>query len=349
MARRDKGLHRVWGPYRDGARGWRVVTAEPGRAGRRSVETFADEAEARDYAARARRAAPNEVMMETALDAYEKHLAGKGNRAGSIATTMTRVRTWCQGVDLVRQLTPRRLGATYEARAQKISTDTHRNELAEVKTFCRWVVAQGWLRASPSEAIQPTGRRRRGKPQLRAGEAQRLSRLALELAQTGDEGALAVLAFLWLGCRAGELLERRCRDVDGSLLWIEDAKTDAGERRLELPAELAELLAAQVAGRPGEAWLWPSSRAGTGHRERTWARRQARRVARLAGVPYVPPHGLRGTNSTLAEEAGTAPLVVARSLGHASTDVTAAHYTAPGVREQQSRRRAMKVIQGGGR
>lgn len=52
-------------------------------------------------------------------------------------------------------------------------------------------------------------------------------------------------------------------------------------------------------------------------------RRQVQRLCRLAGVPIVSPHGLRGTHGRLAVEAGISADVVAASLRH--QNVTTEH------------------------
>jgi len=66
------------------------------------------------------------------------------------------------------------------------STDTHRNELAEVKTFLRWCVKKGHLRKNPAEEIEGIGKRKKGKPQLRAGEAVEFLERALVVAVEGS-------------------------------------------------------------------------------------------------------------------------------------------------------------------
>ena len=90
-----------------------------------------------------------------------------------------------------------------------------------------------------------------------------------------------------------------------------------------------------------------ASRSKSGHREGRWALDAAQRLCKAAGVPYCTPQGLRGTNATLADLAGTAPLDVARSLGHADVRTTAKHYSR--AREESRRRRGREVIRGGAR
>ena len=59
---------------------------------------------------------------------------------------------------------------------------------------------------------------------------------------------------LLMGMRASEIVERTIRnlDDDGRLLWITDAKTQAGIRRLQVPPQLqGHLQRLGAAGDPG--------------------------------------------------------------------------------------------------
>ena len=308
--------------------------------------------------------------MTVALESYEEHLQQKGNKLRSIVNTIARLRGWfLDAKQAVATITPSQVRRVYEQRCAKgVSADTHRNELAEVRTWCRWLLARGWLLADPTVGLQGVGRRRRGKAKLREMEARILGEWCLSCALTpapraddhtaaaGEtrrdrELGLAVGLVLLLGVRAGELLERVARDVDASpgrvVLWIPDSKTEAGRRRLVVPEPLATLLRARAGALPSGAWLWQGE-SGSGHRERTWLRKGLARLCTEAGVPVVCPHGLRGTHATLAEEAGTAGEAVARQLGHTSHRVTEEHYLEAGTVERARGRAVMQIVGGGG-
>jgi integrase len=289
--------------------------------------------------------------MATLLDTYEMELLTR-RKMSSVKNTMERLGHWHDPEIPVANVRAVTLARRYRDRVGEVAVDTHRNELAEVKSFWRWAVDQGYVRQSPAERIQPVGRRRRGKPQLRRSGARKLYSVTVRLAQEGDDGALAVLTLLLLGLRSSELLERRVGDVDvgsdGVLLWVDRGKTHAAERHHDLPEPLTQLYAHRVAGEPPEAWLYPADRARAGHRRREWLQGASRRLCKLAGVPYITPHGLRGTRATLTREAGILGHVVARELGHASEAITQAHYLAPGAEERARTRQLLKVIDGGG-
>ena len=347
MARRKKG-YRVRGPYRHRRR-YRIEMVGP--EGQRIVESFETEALAKKAAARWRRQIPGTVRMEVALEKYRVYLRRKGNKVASVDETLRRLYTWHGEERQVSSFSPKLLEKAYRKRTEIMATDTHRNELGEVKTFWRWCVREGMIGKSPAEGIEPVGRRRKGKMQLRKGEAQAFYQKTVELCQGGDEGAVAVLAVLTLGLRSGEIRKRKVRDVDVAgdsvLLWIEDGKTHAATRHMEVPEPLASFLVRQAGGRePGE-WLFPSYGAAYGHRTSTWLLRNVKSICRATGVPVVCAHGLRGTWATLTTDAGVSGHIIARELGHTSHTVTEQHYVAAGASDRARARKMLSVISGG--
>jgi integrase len=289
--------------------------------------------------------------VEEVLQHYEEHLAEKGNKKRSVIETARRLRIWHEDVfQPVSDVTPNQLKKRYQKRSKEVSADTHRNELSEVKTFWNWCAKNNYVTKSPAQNIEPVGRRRKGKKQLRRNEAAQFSAKAIELAQAGDEGAVAVLAALTLGLRSSEILARKVRDVDEGksnvLLWIEDGKTEAATRHMEVPPPLSGYLVRKAADKSDDDWLFPAD-SESGHRSRTWLLRNVKRLCKAAGVPVVCVHGLRGTWATMATDAGTAAHVVARELGHTNPEVTRQHYTKRGATERAKARRVLKVVEGG--
>jgi integrase len=220
--------------------------------------------------------------------------------------------------------------------------------LSVAKAFGAWCIAKGWLPANPFATIKGRGRRRRGKPQLRIEEARAFMACCLELAPR-DDGAVLALAYLLLGARAGEVVLRQVRDVDdgGRLLWIPDSKTEAGRRQLEVPDALGPHLVRLARRRLPAAPLF--AHAATRKRAQDWAREQVTRICKLAGVPRVTPHGLRGTAATIAREAGATSQLVAAALGHASPAITEAAYIDSGRAQAALRKTTLRVLAGGQR
>jgi integrase len=108
-------------------------------------------------------------------------------------------------------------------------------------------------------------------------------------------------------------------------------KSPAAHRLLYVTASVAAALEAQRAAveemrtAAGPAWQGhdlvfplPSGR----WRDPNGLYKRFRRVARVAGVAELSPHGTRHTYSTLAIEAGVPIPVISRNLGHASVAVT---------------------------
>ena len=77
---------------------------------------------------------------------------------------------------------------------------------------------------------------------------------------------------------------------------------------------------------PDELILYPASHR-TFHAQYYVVR--VKRLCRLAGVPEVVPHSLRGLHATLALEGGATADAVAKALGHSSFAMTAQHYASP--------------------
>lgn len=219
----------------------------------------------------------------------------------------------------------------YAAARKDAAVDTHRNALGAARRFVGWCIERGWLRENPFAKVKGLGRRRRGKPQLRIDEATRLVDACID--EWSAESAAVLCAFV-LAMRADEVASRRVRDLDdgGRLLWIPDAKTPAGRRTLEVPEVLRPLLLELARGKEPAEGLF-------GERTRYWTYYHVQRLCKKAGVPVVPPHGLRGTHSTIADEAGITGHVIAAAMGHRTAAVTRSNYIDVGrSRAAQSRR-----------
>lgn len=332
---------RVNGPYQHGKR-WRVALVAA--TGARRVESFATEREA-DAFARAAREQASSRTVSAALDEYLRAAAERGLRPSSLERLEYRLR---RILDVARTggWPIRRIqahGAALYARAQTgAAVDTHRLDLAAGKAWGVWCTARGWLQRDPFAAVVGVGRRKRGKPQLRVDEARRLLETCLH---ERSAPALAVATALLLGVRATELTARQVRDLDdcGRLLWIPASKTAAGRRVLEVPPVLRQGLLELAGRRHPLHSLW----SGTVEvPSRHWLGYHTERLCRQAGVPRVSPHGLRGTQATIATAAGTTAAVVSAALGHASTAITAAHYVDVAAASTARARRAEALLLG---
>jgi integrase len=330
------------------------------RGGTVAYETFTrrDAAEARADECRALLAKRVKLTVDDAIEEYREHLERKGRREGTLYVTPLRLRLFFAPnlEDPIGSVSPRLAAKLYrrlvdakKPDGEPYAVDTHRNALSYARTFGAWCVKQRWWRGNAIDGIEGEGaRRKHGKVQLRIDEARAWFNRAMELAPH-EQGAVAALSSLLLGMRASEIVTRTVRDLDddGKLLWVEEnqrgrwrPKTDAGRRTLEVPDLLQPLLLGLAKGKAREERLWPEA-------TRYYPRRWVRTICRMARVPLVSAHAMRGLHSTLATDAGATGHLVAGALGHTSFATTAGHYVAPGTVERQRGRKAMRVLSGG--
>jgi integrase len=323
---------RAYGPYPHRDK-FRVVVV--GADGVRATATYTSKAVAEQRVAEVNA----EAIGRSVSDAIEAFLAESTAKSRSKKTIEYRLRGLTGERDrLLRKLTPQVAAELFKARAVETEGDTQFHELAGGRAFAKWCIKKGWLRVDPFAGLKPTKPRKRGKPQYRIDEARTLLETCLA---EDSKAATAVALALLCGMRASSVTDRTVRDLDDGarVLWIENDKTDAGDRRLEVPEVLRARLAKLAAGRPGGARLFENT-------NRDWLRYHTRRLAKKAGVAVLSPHSLRGTHASIAR-----PLVsvehVARALGHSGPGITQRHYIAPGVEQDIDQRTVLSVLDGG--
>ena len=120
---------------------------------------------------------------------------------------------------------------------------------------------------------------------------------------------------LLTGCRTGEILKLRWREVDGDTLELEDSKT--GPRQVLLSPEARTIIERQP--REGNSWVFPSpvNPARARFDLSLW-----KKVRKLVGIEDVRLHDLRHTFASQAAMQGIPLPVVARLLGHAQVQMT---------------------------
>jgi len=319
---------------------------------------------------------------KTALAEYKKHLQAKGNKGDSVRQTIWAIGLFFHEPVKLDALTEKRCQALYDdmrvrpraPRAKKkpdpnaaplppVSVDSHRGILAQVKTFLAWCIERGWIRGeNPCADVKGVGKRRpRGKSlgkagnELRVKETRAFFAKAVELADGGDEGAIAALVALLLGMRASEIVSRKVADLDddeaaGDLLWIPCSKTPAGRRTLEVPEVLRPMLLECAEGKEPDRYLFECDREqdpfGKPH-VRDWVLDQVHRVCELAKVPKVTAHAMRGQLATLTAERGLAGHLIAATLGHEDVRTTMTAYAKPGSASAGANRLGLKVLNGG--
>lgn len=272
-----------------------------------------------------------------------------GTRAKS---TLTTLRYRLEAVVLNRTNLPVESFPWVKAWAEHVApsaTDTQVGTLSALRGFVRWLRTQRLLRSDPTEAIQPTGRKRRRKPQGRVDEARKLVEAALT---AGDPAALAIVTALTFGTRPGEVVGLRVRDLDagGTILWVEGEKTEASRRAADVPPELRPMLRRLAKDRAPSEFLFPF----TGQRirqaldpmkaRRDFLNRRLTQLCQQAGLDRLTAHSLRGMHTSFARARGATAADVVAMLGHRSYTTTRRHYVAPGVDESQAARAVQSLI-----
>jgi integrase len=322
-------------------------------SGSRIARNFETEAEAiqvvRSLNREIRRA--DEKTIAQATEEYEVYLRDeKQNKERSYTATLWRLGVFFPDQELCLSALTSSKCATYYAALRNrttkygkpLATDSHRNILAEAKTFLKWSVGKGYFRSNPLEGVEGTGKRRHGKPQLRIDEARLWQAKAMQLAEDGEAGAIAALVTLVMGLRAGEVVSRVVRDLDdeGRLLWIPDSKTAAGKRTLQVPDLLRTRLLELAEGKKADDLLF-------GYHDRNWPRKWVAKICKAAGVPRVTAHGMRGLHGTLAVETGITAHAVAAALGHESVTTTFQSYAKAGAGAGVRQQKVLTVLGGG--
>ena len=339
MAQRKKG-ERIRGPYayRRGGRfvAWRVQILDGNGRTRNKFFKKAERKKAVAFANILRSKLDRMDTLSGAVVGYEKYMIEKGNKRRSIDTTLIRIGSFFSDDHLpLATLSIRKIESKYRKRVEATSVDTHKNELAEVKTFLRWCYKKGLVSKSLNDRlneVEGIGKRKKGKKQLRVDEGLAWEAKALELANT-EAGAVAALCCYYLGLRASEVISLKVRDVDGggSILWIDESKTEAGVGAANVPIPLSRLLMNLADGKERDEKIF-------GHHWRDWPCRWVKKICHLAGVPEVTAHGLRGTRASISLINGMPEAAVSQLLRHTGAKVTREHYISPEAgREAQSR------------
>ncbi len=238
---------------------------------------FATERQATLYIKAAKQHLQTEALtIHDAIDAYTEFLAKKGNKKRSNYQTERALRRFFPDPIGVWSIRERQCQQRYDRLCQEYAVDTHRNTLAQTKTFLNWCVKKRWLRTNPATQVDGIGKRNRRKPQLTLRELRKWHATAISLAEEGDQGALAALLACLVGLRASEIVGLTVRSIDerdepADVIRVFDGKTDKSRRAFEVPETLRPLLLRMIVGRPGDELLF-------GNHWRDWPRKQVHSV-----------------------------------------------------------------------
>lgn len=380
MARPTNDTPRVLGPYwHETKQEWiakiYLKKGDEPKCRLRTRSLGADEKVAKDWVDEAR-AKLEVISIEIALTRYRLFLVETGhkkpNTDDSADETVRRLRLFFEGVidKRVSQLTEEKGEELYRAFAARTYTvgpkkaprqkpyqpAHHRHTLAQAKSFLQWCVKpKRWITENPLEEVKGFGESSNGKEQLTGDEAIKFYEWCAYKAHRGDEAALGLVMLLLMALRQGDVRKRVVRDVDlgGTVLRIgvgssKRSKSKKGDRPRRIPVVLQPLIQRLVKDRSPLEPLFVSARTRDFHGS-SWLRAAAHRFCKEASVPYVCPHGLKGTAGTLATDSGALADQVAEYLSHESTKITKQSYIADGAAADAVASTALKVITGGRR
>lgn len=196
----------------------------------------------------------------------------------------------------------------------------------------RYAVIQGDIDISPAAEIRlPRGLNRTKRESLTPEQIK-----AVTECRNGDWWLMG-LAFLWTGCRRGELMALRYEDIDrkartitinkkycyvkGKSTFEAHTKTEAGMRTIPLFSPLADALPKD---RIGLIFHNPDG----SHLEQHQIKRAWEQYREDAGLPkHITPHYFRHTFATICYNAGADAKETAAILGHANESITMEIYT----------------------
>lgn len=368
MPRRRDERARVLGPtWCKDKESWRATILqpqanEPGH--RRTYRYFGDKQEAQDWidetSAKLVRLAG--TTIREALDMFEVELRNRGILDSSVAQTKRWMEFFFESVMSMQiaRLRQEKASELYARFREGRSVDYHRDALGRAKGFFAWCMEdRGWVSENVFVKVKGIGKRRTGKPQFTGDEAHKWFVFMFDIAERrrtfrerdDSDKAIALLMLLLMALRQGDVIKRRVRDVDlnATVLRVTKGKTAKSNRPRKVPEMLRPLLKQIADGRDAEEWLFPAPDSKSGAHTHHWLRKAMHRFCKEAGVPYIPPHGLKGTSGSILAETGELSDKIADHLSHTRSSMTERHYIAPGVVDGAQAERAFAIISGGRR
>jgi integrase/recombinase XerC len=212
------------------------------------------------------------------------------------------------------------------------SRTTMARRATAARVFTAWLARTGRAAADHGASLGSPKKLRSLPPVLRADEADRLVRDAVEAADDGSPLGLRDAAMLELlyatGIRVGELVSLDVDDVDRERNVVRVFGKGRKERSVPFGHPAAKALdrwlltgrAALLADGAGAA-LFLGAR-GRRIDQRAVRTLVHRRIAEVPGAPDISPHGLRHTAATHLLEGGADLRAVQEILGHASLATT---------------------------
>lgn len=196
-----------------------------------------------------------------------------------------------------------------------------------LSTICRTAVDDDLIGRSPCRVVGAASEKAAKRPTATVAE------IGAAVAAAPERYRVAILLAAWCQLRRGEVLglqrsdvdllhatvsiERTITEPDGALA-IGPPKTDAGVRKVTMPANVAQAMTdhlARFVASPGDAWIFASGDGPASPRTlaRVWEKARV-----VAGRPDLRLHDLRHTGLTLAAASGATTAELMHRAGHKS-------------------------------
>jgi integrase len=265
-------------------------------------------------------------------DHLEEYLRTLKNEAKTVDMKRSTILTFCEAfphtADVHRKAVQRWVNkAVEEGKARA----TIRRALSELRGY--WAYLQA-LEVVPEDAqpfdklsLPKTGKAETGERREAFTPADVVTLYRAALAQQDQPLADLIALGMWTGCRIEELCALRVDKVAADHFTVEDAKTEAGWRKVPIHSKLAATLARLVTESTDGYVLTGLSANKYGDRSNAVGKRFGRLKTGLGfGAAHVF-HSIRRTVATLLEEAGTPENVAADIIGHDKPTMTYGLYS----------------------
>jgi site-specific recombinase XerD len=221
------------------------------------------------------------------------------------------------------ELTPDLLRDFLTAEVERTSPATAAHAHMVLTAFCKYLVGEEVLTASPMDKVDKPRRPKRLMPTLSAEEVEKLLAGASGRTFNGARLRAVVLTLLDCGLRVSELCGLDLGDVD----WDDQTLRvmGKGSKEREVPFGQAARLAlhsylTKRGDLPGQEALFVTCY-GT-RLDRMSAQRLLRRAGEKVGLPGVHPHQLRHTSALMFLRNGGDPFSLQKLLGHSDLTMT---------------------------
>ncbi|WP_165808074.1 site-specific integrase [Microbacterium sp. TPD7012] len=267
-----------------------------------------------------------EVKRETRLsDLGERFLLSKADRAPRTVETYThsvrKVIVPRIGDLAVTEATADRLQRTLNAIAAENGPGEAKKARAVLSGMMGLAARSDAVKTNPVRELAPIQAKAVGATPVPLSELPGLLEKLAADEQAAASGLADIVMFIaGTGARITEAIGLDVGDVEGSVVTIRKSKTKAGERRITVPAAVADRLKTLCSGEHRVGPLFPTPLGKRRDRRNISGEWQATRE-RL-GLGDYTFHSFRKTVGTALDQAGLSPRDVAEYLGHTNPSLT---------------------------